>query len=346
MNEMRPSHSLLGKLLKFLDQSTPDQILTGIVGNKSANLTHTISAGTAFVNGFPIDVAAAAHTYNASKDTYVDLKADGTFDFSNEVANNAAEPPVTANSLRILRVITSGSAIAFVQRLILVKKVSHFLNEPVVSGEMDGNGYTYFVTGSGLVDRMDGPDQARGMWLIIAGSGSASTIVVASSDFGTGTTSLFGINLRQSPIRCATVVKFALNAGLTNKDEFVGYAGTKILSSLIAAGTGKGCFFRISAAGSAANIFAVTKNGAGASETVTDLGITEYESMQKRFGIVATLTSVKFYIDDVLVATHTTNIPDGTNDLSFIVGLRTTAANNVNMAIDYIEEEIPVFAFI
>lgn len=99
----------------LLSQIFVNSIITGIVGPTSGSLTHTISAGQAWV-GYRIDFPATAHTYGASQDTYVDLINTGVPAFP-AVANGAAAPSVTANALRLFKVVTSGSAITSVTDL-------------------------------------------------------------------------------------------------------------------------------------------------------------------------------------------------------------------------------------
>jgi hypothetical protein len=65
------------------------------------------------VNGIRLSINATSKTYTASKDTYVDLKNDGTYTYI-EVALGAASPALTANSIRIAKVVTSGAAVTSV----------------------------------------------------------------------------------------------------------------------------------------------------------------------------------------------------------------------------------------
>ena len=70
--------------------------------------------------------------------------------------------------------------------------------------------------------------------------------------------------------------------------------------------------FRFSIADGDTHFMCVT--GDGSAETVTDSGITPVTSVSHRFLIVMddTTPDVKFYIDDVLVATNITHLPTGT----------------------------------
>ena len=85
----------------------------GLIPATSANLTSDISAGTCFVNGYRVDKSATSKTYNASKDTWVDVSQAGVFSYT-EVANGAAEPAVAANSARLAKVVTDADNITSV----------------------------------------------------------------------------------------------------------------------------------------------------------------------------------------------------------------------------------------
>lgn len=88
-------------------------VATGLLPATDATLTSDISTGTAYVNGYRVNKAATAHTYTASKDTYVDISQTGLFTFS-EVALGAAVPAVAANSARLAKVVTSAVAVTTV----------------------------------------------------------------------------------------------------------------------------------------------------------------------------------------------------------------------------------------
>lgn len=89
---------------------------TGFEGPTSGNLSHTIAAGEAIIYGYRVEKTATAHTYTASKDTYVDLTYDGSYLYS-EVANGAAEPLLTAGYLRLMKVVTNATQITSVKDL-------------------------------------------------------------------------------------------------------------------------------------------------------------------------------------------------------------------------------------
>lgn len=92
---------------------------SGLTIPTSASLASTTSTGEAVVNGKYVAPNATLHTYTASKDTYVDLKDDGTFAYV-EVANGAASGMTLSTNtdgspaLRLAKVVTSGTAITSV----------------------------------------------------------------------------------------------------------------------------------------------------------------------------------------------------------------------------------------
>ncbi len=77
-----------------------------------SSLTQTIPSGTVFWNGVETTIAAdGGHTYTASQDTYVDVNPTSNVYTYNGVANNAAAPALTGNTIRIAKIITNGTVI-------------------------------------------------------------------------------------------------------------------------------------------------------------------------------------------------------------------------------------------
>lgn len=103
------------KLLQTKDIIS-DFVVSGLLPTTSANLISDISAGFAYVTGTRVVKAVTSKTYTASKDTYVDVNSVGTYTFV-EVANGAAAPAVTADSIRLAKVITDATAITGVTDL-------------------------------------------------------------------------------------------------------------------------------------------------------------------------------------------------------------------------------------
>lgn len=95
------------------DESFNNYVYTGLLPLTSASLISITTTGTAYVEGTRVNKDATSHTYTASKDTYVDLSNTGTFTYQ-EVTNGAAEPLTTTNSIRLAKVVTSGTAVTSV----------------------------------------------------------------------------------------------------------------------------------------------------------------------------------------------------------------------------------------
>lgn len=83
---------------------------SGCVPATDSDLTSDVSACIAYVNGYRISKSATAQTYTASRDTYLDLSQSGVYTQA-AVANGATAPAVTANSVRLAKVVTDGTAI-------------------------------------------------------------------------------------------------------------------------------------------------------------------------------------------------------------------------------------------
>uniref|UniRef100_A0A6H1ZN01 C1q domain-containing protein n=1 Tax=viral metagenome TaxID=1070528 RepID=A0A6H1ZN01_9ZZZZ len=93
-----------------------DFVVTGLLPATSVNLISNISAGHAYVTGTRVNKAATSKTYTASKDTYVDVNSAGTYTLV-EVALGAAAPAVTADSIRLAKVVTDADNITGVTDL-------------------------------------------------------------------------------------------------------------------------------------------------------------------------------------------------------------------------------------
>jgi acyl-CoA hydrolase len=119
-------------------------VVSGLTIGTSATLSAPSASGIAYVNGKEVTASLTPKTYTASKDTYVDLKDDGTFSYV-EVANNATSGmTLSTNSdaspaLRIARVVTNGTAVVQVLQgsfvsgssLISPNTTDHFGFDPI-----------------------------------------------------------------------------------------------------------------------------------------------------------------------------------------------------------------------
>ena len=85
-------------------------VLSGGTISTSDDLNGTLTATHAFVGGKSVDVAETTREYTANKATYIDVDSTGTLHYI-EVDNNDSAPAVTANSIRIAKVVTDDDSI-------------------------------------------------------------------------------------------------------------------------------------------------------------------------------------------------------------------------------------------
>ena len=100
----------------FRDEAFNDWTYSGMLPPTSASLSTTITAGVSYVNGVRVETAATAHTFTASKDTYLYINSGGYFDYV-EVANGASAPSTPANDLLLAKVVTNGTTVSGVSDL-------------------------------------------------------------------------------------------------------------------------------------------------------------------------------------------------------------------------------------
>lgn len=167
---------------------------------------------------------------------------------------------------------------------------------------------------------------AQGIGQGVSGTGNITEGIFSNKNSGfdihTGTTSggyavLFGQSndtafrvLSLSTVQ--TKLKWSsapINVNLVQRMELLGL-GSSIVNGTGYATGGASSFvgFRIDVTAANTNLFAVTKNAA-VGETATDTGVLQVLDVMNTFEIIATATSVQFWIDGVLKATHATNIP-------------------------------------
>lgn len=101
-------------LTKF-DETTFDFVASGIVwtgDSLGSTLNGSMTTGIIYIDGTRVSVSAVtAHAFTASKDTYVDIGADGVVDYT-EVSNNVASPALSASHMRVAIVVTGAGSIA------------------------------------------------------------------------------------------------------------------------------------------------------------------------------------------------------------------------------------------
>lgn len=100
----------------YRKQNMANYVQAGVALPTSASLTATLAGGVAYVNGKYLIVPSQSVTLVASKDTYLDIKDDGTL--AQVAVTNGATTGMTlttnadgSDALRIGKHITSGSAI-------------------------------------------------------------------------------------------------------------------------------------------------------------------------------------------------------------------------------------------
>lgn len=98
----------------FRKEAFNDWIYTGLLPATSATLASNISLGTGYVDGQRIKKDVTSHTYTASKWTFVDLKFDGTYVYT-ELNIGDADPAITSGTIRVARVATDGTSITAVR---------------------------------------------------------------------------------------------------------------------------------------------------------------------------------------------------------------------------------------
>lgn len=93
-------------------------VYTGLTtATTSGTLVGSISAGTAYPQGYYVNKnSSTAHTFNATKWTYVDIDKNGSFTYSEQTIGGAA-PSVAPNSIRLERVSSDSTQILAVQDL-------------------------------------------------------------------------------------------------------------------------------------------------------------------------------------------------------------------------------------
>lgn len=97
----------------FRNEAFNDWTYSGMLPPTSASLSSTTTAGVSYVSGVRVETAATAHTYTASKDTYVYINMGGYFNYD-EVANGASAPSNYSSSngnLLLCKVVTDGTTI-------------------------------------------------------------------------------------------------------------------------------------------------------------------------------------------------------------------------------------------
>lgn len=87
-------------------------VQSGVVWSAISGLAGTMSGGTIYYNGTPVTInSVASKTFTASDDTYVDIDKNGNVAYP-AVSNGGTPPSLTANSLRVAKIVTGSSSIS------------------------------------------------------------------------------------------------------------------------------------------------------------------------------------------------------------------------------------------
>ena len=125
---INPNTIMNATIQPFVQSGCAWSIVSGLQGTMSGGTIFVGPSGSIYqvtVNGI------GSYTFTASKDTYIDIDYNGNVYYS-AVANNAASPAITANALRVAIVVTSASAITFVNQGQLDTNLGGFA--PTISG--------------------------------------------------------------------------------------------------------------------------------------------------------------------------------------------------------------------
>lgn len=144
-------------------------VFTGCIWSLVSGFSGTMTGGTIYVNGFRVIVSGVgANTFNASNDTYVDIDNLGNVTYQ-AVSNGANSPTLTVNSIRIAKIVTSGSTIT-----------------SVVQSGIDTNNVPIYPTGLVAAARVtfDGCKVWRSSAQVIA-SGGITAVTFDSEDYDT-----------------------------------------------------------------------------------------------------------------------------------------------------------------
>lgn len=107
-----------GNVEKFRDEANVAFVASGCVWSTLTGLNGAMTAGVVYnANGVRnAPGAVASKTFTASRDTYVDIATNGAVSYS-EVVNNDPSPALTANYVRIAKVVTDGSAVTSITQV-------------------------------------------------------------------------------------------------------------------------------------------------------------------------------------------------------------------------------------
>lgn len=182
----------------------------------------------------------------------------------------------------------------------------------------NGSGFATTATNAPIVDTSN-----MGVWYLKAGVGANNYNIIGSGDVN------------------STLNQIALSSNISSYETFV-YLDNLTDSSLFISGfinqalntaQTNGCYFAYNPTANSGRIQCITVNS-GTATTTSLTGIT-VTSKWFKFKVVATSTSVLYYVDGSLVATHTTNIPTARMGYGFGINNNTNGPTTVGIYADY-----------
>lgn len=140
----------------ILKETTSPFVASGCVWSIVSGLQGTMSAGVVYVNGIRVSVGGVgSYNFTASQDTYVDIDYNGNV-YYQAVANNAASPALTANAIRVAKVVTNASAISSISQtgrdslFNTIHPISSLLNG-ILDGQSQSSSANYIRVGKTLI---------------------------------------------------------------------------------------------------------------------------------------------------------------------------------------------------
>lgn len=140
----------------ILKETTSPFVASGCVWSIVSGLQGTMSAGVVYVNGIRVSVGGVgSYNFTASQDTYVDIDYNGNV-YYQAVANNAASPALTANAIRVAKVVTNASAISSISQtgrdslFNTINPISSLLNG-ILDGQSQSSSANYIRVGKTLI---------------------------------------------------------------------------------------------------------------------------------------------------------------------------------------------------
>ena len=214
-----------------------------------------------------------------------------------------------------------------------------FLGTNDNAGIATSTGVTMSAVGTGSAARITGtyPNRTNQQGVIQLATGTTAS---GGASFRLGSVNTPTFFVGSGAISHEVLINIETLSTLANRfvNVFGFHTGSSITTSnnLISFIYDEGGVFASGGLGASPNWKCVTGNGGTRTSTDSTIAVTASAWTKLRIEINANATSVGFYINDTLVATHTTNIPATTTAMYFLNGIqKTTGLTSVNIYGDY-----------